>query len=249
MVSRSTIAATLVVVVLLSGCSGLIGGGTGSASSPDEFEYADGFSADGVSDGAAQSYRNAVSNTSSYSVDYEQHLTGNGSETTWDVQYRVDVENQEAIHGLAVPSEDYDAKTYYGSDGHVTREVSGDQEQIYTGEQGYEQGNLTAAEAIDPLLANTTVYETSVDERDGTQVVVYETSGTENAEAVFGLEESRVSSFSAEFAVDSDGLVHDASYDITYLDANDTEQTLTLSFEVTAVDETSVEQPDWASEA
>lgn len=249
MESRSTIAATLVVLVLLSGCSGLIGGGTGSAGSPDEFEYADGFSADGVSDGAVESYKDALANTSSYTIDYQQNLTGNGSETTWDVQYRVDVEDQEAMHGFAIPSQDYDAKTYYGSDGHVTREVSGDREQVYTGEQGFYQGNLTAAEAIEPLLGNTTVYETSVDEREGTPVVVYETSGTENAEAVFGLEASRVSSFSAEFAVDSDGLVHEASYDVTYLDSNENEQRLTLTFDLTAVDETTVEQPDWASEA
>lgn len=250
MVSRSTIAASLVVVVLLAGCSGLVGDdGTGSASSPDEFEYADGFSADGVSDGAADSYRNALSNASSYTVDYQQNLSGNGSEVSYDIHYRVDGDDERAVHRFASPSQDYEADTYYGSDGHVTRQVSGDQEQVTSGEEGFQQADLTAARAIDPLLANTTAYDTSVAERDGTEVVVYETSGAENAEAVFGVDQSNVSEFSAEFAVDADGVVHDATYDITYLDAEGNEQTLTLSFEVSAVGDTSVERPGWADEA
>lgn len=249
MVSRSTIAATLVVVVLLSGCSGLIGGGTGSASSPDEIDLADGFSADGVSDGAAESYRNALTNTSSYTIDYQQNLSGNGSEMAYDIEYRVDVDGEQAVHRFASPQQDYEAETYYGSDGHVSRQITGDQEQVTTGEEGYQQADLTAVRAIQPLLANTTAYETSVAERDGTQVVVYETSGAENAEAVFGVDQSNVSDFSAEFSVDSEGIVHDASYDITYLDAQGNEQTLTLAFEVTAVDETSVERPSWADDA
>lgn len=250
MVSRSTIAASLVVVVLLAGCSGLVGdGGTGSASSPDEFEYADGFSADGVSDGAVDSYRNALANTSSYTVDYQQNLSGNGSEMAYDIEYRVDGDGEEAVHRFASPSQNYEAETYYGSDGHVTRQVSGDQEEFTSGEESFQQADLTGARAVEPLLANTTAYDTSVAERDGTEVVVYETSGAENAEAVFGVDQSNVTDFSAEFSVDSAGVVHDASYDVTYLDPDGNEQTLTLSFEVTAVDDTSVDRPAWADEA
>ena len=250
MVSRSTIAATLVVVVLLAGCSGLVGdGGTGSASSPDEFEYADGFSADGVSDGAVDTYRNALANTSSYTVDYQQNLSGSDTEMAYDIEYRVDRDGEQAVHRFASPSQEYEAETYYASDGHVTRQVTGDQEQVSAGEESFQQADLTGARAIEPLLTNTTAYDTSVAERDGTEVVVYETSGAESAESVFGVDRSNVSDFSAEFSVDSDGVVHHASYDITYIDAEGNEQTLTMSFAVSAVDETSVERPAWADEA
>ena len=57
-----------------------------------------------------------------------------------------------------------------------------------------------------------------------------------------------VSAFSATFAVDSEGVIHSASYDITYTTKGE-EQTVTMEFELSDLGETSVERPDWADEA
>lgn len=250
MVSRSTIALSLVAVVLLTGCSGLIGdGGTAGPDSPDEFEYADGFAADGITDGenATESYRQALANVNSFTVDYQQNLSGGDSDVAYDVSYRVDVEGEQALHRVAVPSQDYEVESYYGTDQQVTREVSSGQEQVSAQDGSFNLENLNGVDAIAPLFSNTTDYETSVDERHGTSVVVYETSGAENAEAAFGVDAGNVSTFSAQFSVDSEGLVHHASYELTYTGSNGQEQTLTLTFEVVDVDGTSIERPEWVN--
>lgn len=249
MVSRSTVAVSLVIVVaLFAGCSGLVG--DGGADSPDEFDYADGFSADGVTDteAAANSYRQALANTSSYTIDYQQNISGPDSTLAYDVGYRVDVEGERAYHRVDVPAQNYEAEAYYGSDQVVTREVESGEETIRTQPGGFDLDNLTGGNAISPLLSNTTAYETSVEERGGTSVVVYEMSGTENAGEIFQIGEQNVTSFSASLAVDSDGLVRTANYDLTYVEGGE-EQTVTLTFELVDVDSTTVERPDWVDQA
>lgn len=251
MVNRSTVAVSLVVVALLAGCSGLIGGGAGGPDSPEEFEYADGFAADGITDGeaAARSYRHALTNESSFTVAYQQNVSGDGEDFAYDVVYSVDVENEEAYHSVDAPSEDYLREDYFGNDRHHTRLVRGGDEQTSSGNGTFTPEQLTGVEAVGRLLSNETDYETSVAERDGTPVVVYETGGAENAGEVFEIEPENVSSFGAEFAVDSEGVVRDASYELVYTGGDGTEQSVTLDFEVRDVDATSVERPEWADEA
>lgn len=252
MVNRSTVAVALVAVALLAGCSGLIGGGdAGGPESPEDFEYADGFSADGITDGeaAARSYRHALTNRSSFTVFYEQNISGDGEDFAYDVVYRVDVENGEAYHSVDAPSLEYRQEEYHGDDRKVVREVESGNEQVNVVDSEFAPGQLTGLEAVARLLSNGTDYETSVADRDGTSVVVYETDGADDAAAVFDVEPGNVSSFDAEFAVDAEGVVRDASYELVYAGGDGTEQTVTLEFEVRDVDGTTVERPEWADEA
>ncbi|QLD87909.1 hypothetical protein HWV07_02185 [Natronomonas salina] len=250
MVSRSTIAVALVVALtMLGGCSGILG--DGSASSPDEFDYADGYDADGITDGeqAAETYRQALSNKSSYTVNYQQNLSGADATGNYDVVYRVDVDDERAYQRVEMPDQDYEVESFQESGQRVVREASGGNEEIATEDTGFDLANLTGVGLFSQLLSADADYETSVAERDGTSVVVYETSGNESASTVLDLGDRTPMSFSASLAVDSEGIVRSASYDLTYLNANGQEQTITLNFEVTAVDDTSVERPDWAQDA
>lgn len=251
MVNRSTVALSLVVVVaLFAGCSGLIGEG-GGPSSPEEFEYADGYAADGVTSGdaAARSHRQALANKSSFTVDYWQNVTGNGTDLSYQVEYRVDVDGQQAYHSVEAPSEDYLREDYFTKDRHHRRLVQSGSEQTASGNSSFTPGQLTGVDAVAPLLSNGTDYETSVAERGGTSVVVYETSGAKNAAKSFNIDQGNVSSFSAELAVDSEGVVREGSYELVYVGANGTDQTVTLNFEVRDVGSTSVERPSWVNES
>lgn len=250
MVSRSTIAVALVVAVaMLGGCSGILG--DGSADSPDEFDYADGFDADGITDGeqAADTYRQALSNKSSYTVNYQQNLTGADATGKYDVVYRVDVDGERAYQRVEMPDQDYEVESFHESGQRVVRESNAGNGEIATEDAGFDLDNLTGAGLFSQLLSESADYETSVDERGGTSVVVYETSGNESASTILDLGERTPTSFSASLAVDSEGLVRSASYDLTYENANGQEQNITLAFELTDVDDTSVERPDWVEDA
>lgn len=241
----------LVVVALFAGCSAIVGDDASGPESPDEFEYADGYDADGVTDGdaAARSYRHALTNRSSYTVAYEQNVTGPDTDLSYDVVYRVDVEGEEAYHSVDAPSLEYDLEEYHGSDRKVVREVQSGEEQVNEVDGEFSADRLTGLSAVERLLSNETDYETSVAERDGTPVVVYETEGAANAATVFGVDEGNVTSFSASFAVDSDGIVRSVSYELETASQNGEDLTVTLEFEVRDLDETSIDRPAWADDA
>ena len=96
---------------------------------------------------------------------------------------------------------------------------------------------------------NVSAYETSTEQRDGTTVAVYEASGTEGVDSFYNIDESAdISAFSATFAVDSEGLVRSATYDITYTNEGE-QETVTMEFELRDLGETSVERPEWVDEA
>jgi len=243
---RSTIAVSLVVVVvLLGGCSGLIGDdGPGS---PEEFEYADGYDADGVTDAeaAAESHREGLDNRSSFTVEYGQQI----DDVQADVVYQVNVDEETAYNRVDVPSEDYGVESYYGDEQRVTRRFRPEESDPTSEEWNFSTADVNGGDVVAPLLSNATGYESSLEERNGTRVVVYETSGAENASEVFEIEAENVTSFSASLVVDDAGVVHEANYDLTYTDGEEEERTVTLSFQVTDIGETSVDRPDWAAEA
>lgn len=251
MANRSTIALSLVVVVLLAGCSGFLGGGTSAPDSPDEFEYADGYDADGITNDsdAISSYRNALTNRTSYTVAYEQNVTGPDTDLSYDVLYRVDVEGAEAYHSVDAPALEYRLEEYHGNDRKVIREVQSGEEQVNRVDSEFSTEQLTGISAVERLLSNDTDYETSVAERDGTSVVVYETEGPEDAATVFGVDAENVSSFSASFAVDSDGVIRTASYRLETVRDSGEDITVTLEFEVRDLDGTSIDRPEWADDA
>ena len=263
MVKRSTLAMSLVIVlVLLSGCSAVLDGGNGAGNgdatdapdSPEEFDYADGFGPDGVTDGqqAVETYQSAVKAQGSYTGTHSYDVRASDGNTSVDVENRVDFENQQGYQRVDVDSPAYSGwvESYYEDDMQYRRsEVGGEQSDVSVDEQNFTTAELTSTDPIRPLLSNVSSYEVSIEQRDGTTVAVYERSGTEGIDSFYDINESTdVSAFSATFAVDSEGVIHSASYDITYTTEGE-EQTVTMEFELSDLGETSVERPDWADEA
>lgn len=248
MVSRSTIAASLVVVALLAGCSGLVG--NGGPGSPEDVDLAAGFAADGIADGdrALDSYRTSLGETDSYTVTYQQNASAPRMNATYVGEYRVDVDGERAYHRSDVRDGQTVREDYFADGRHFTRLSRGDQTNSASQESEFVQRNLTGATVLEPLVKNEIDYETSLGERDGTTVVVYETSGAESAAAAFDVDAANVTAFTATFAVDADGVVRDASYDLTYVGSDGSEQRVTMSFEVHGLGDTDVERPDWATD-
>ncbi|PSQ44619.1 hypothetical protein BRD14_00805 [Halobacteriales archaeon SW_5_68_122] len=265
MAKRSTLAVSLVVVLfLLSGCSAVLDGGNGSGAGssdatdapdgPEGFEYANGFGPDGVTDGqqAVETHQSALKTRGSYMGTYSYDGRGSDGNTSVDVESRVDFESQQGYQRYDVDSPEYSGwgESYYEDDTQYRRsEINGERSGVSMEEQNFTTAELTSTNPIRALLLNVSAYETSVEQRDGTTVAVYEASGTEGVDSFYGVNESAdVSAFSATFAVDSEGLVRSATYEITYTDEGE-EQTVTMEFELTGLGETSVERPDWVDEA
>lgn len=256
MVSRSTIAVSFVVVlVLFSGCSALLGGGP---SDPSEFDYAAGFSADGISDGqqALDSYKQSLQEEGDYTGEYGYVIVTNDGETDVNVTYRVDFEAKRAIQRAVVeaPSANGTTESYYEADQLYQRSsFQGSQSGVSVRQQAFSNANLTAAEAIRPLLLNASEYSTSLEERDGETMVRYETDSIEGADDILGVKNViNVTSFQASFLVDSDGIVHEATYDLSYFvdtDSGPQERSVSMTFELSAIGETTVERPSWADDA
>ncbi|WP_336133333.1 DUF7537 family lipoprotein [Natronomonas amylolytica] len=260
MVSRATVTVLLAVFVLLSGCSGLVGGdGNGTPTEelpedPEAFDYAAGFGADGVTDGetALETYNDAVQTQGNYTGEYGYVVTTNDGETDVDVEYRVDFEAERADQQAVIESPDVNATvdTYYEGDTRYTRaEYEGEQGNVGVENESFPPEQLTASEAIAPLLLNATEYDATVERRGGEPVVVYETTDIGDAAGIVGVENpDSVSNFEATFVVDSEGLIHSATLQLDFVvDGN--ERSTTMEFELTDVGETTVERPGWADEA
>lgn len=250
MASRSTLVASLAVLVLLSGCSGFLGGQPGS---PQEVDLADGVTADGVADGeqALESHEEAVRNLDSYTAAYSYDISSGGNESVAEMEYRVNPDGERGYERFFAESDGSEGtQGYYYTANRTYYQTTVDGEVARSGvaNQSFPAGELTAAEAIQPLLTNATDYETSVGERHGTTVVVYETDDIGNATGLYDVgSPDDVHEFSAQFAVDADGVVHTAEYDISYT-ANGEERSLAMSFEVSDIGATSVDRPDWTAE-
>lgn len=254
MESRSTLAlAVVVVAVLLAGCSGLVGDGGGQPDDPEEFDYADGFSADGVTDGdrAVESHGQALQDRGNYTGEYEYDIISGGNETVVEVEYRVDFEAERGFQRFHAEGGGSTGtrELYYADDRRFQRTlVDGEQVQATTNDHSFPVDDLTAAEAIRPLLNNASDYETTVGERHGTAVVVYETNDIGEASDLYSVEDPEdVTDFRAQFAVDSTGLVHTAEYELTYV-ADGDEQTLSMTFDLSELGSTTVQRPAWTEE-
>ena len=125
MVKRSTLAVSLVVVlVLLSGCSTVLDGGNGAGTetpvSAEEFDYADGFGPNGITDGqqAVESYQSALKARGSYTGTYSYGVRASDGNSTLDVENRVDFESQQGYQRFDVDSPMYSGwiESYYEDD-------------------------------------------------------------------------------------------------------------------------------------
>lgn len=266
MVRRSSVAVSLVVVlVLLSGCSAVLDGGNGNGSGngngatdatptdPSAFEYADGYGESGVTDGEAalESHRSGVIDRGSYTGAYTYDIGDSDGTRHIVIDTRVDFQAEAGRQRADVdaPGATGSIDVYRNSETRYRKSVFNNQTSFSSTNQSFGPENLTATEPIRPLLLNLTEYEASVGERDGVAVVVYERNGTEGVDSFLNFGESAtVTSFAATFAVDADGVVRSAAYEITYTQ-NDTERSLDVEYTLSSFGETSVDRPNWVDDA
>jgi hypothetical protein len=262
---RSTVAVLLVIVVLLSGCSAFLGGngdgngaengGNGNgASDPSTFDYADGYGPDGVVDGeaAVRSHRSGVIERGSYTGAYTYTIDRTDGSVVTDVKHRVDFQTEEGFQRAEVDSPNVAGvvRVYRDSDTRYERQEINNQTSINSSELSFDARNLTATEPVRPLLENVSEYETSIEEREGETVVVYERTDADGIDSFLVVNETTdVDSFDATMTVDGDGVVRSASYEVVYTTDGGDQRTLTVEYELTAFGETSVDRPAWTDDA
>ena len=262
--TRSALAMSLLVVcVLLAGCSTLLDDGNGDGASvggtadstPDAstFDYADGFGPDGVVDGSAavESHRSGLIAAGSYATAFNYTLDTAGGTQVFDVEGQVDFDATRARQQVVFDQPDAESTVeIYRTDDTLYRRTETENDTSFQRrEQAFNAGNLTALDPVRPLLLNISDYEASVGERDGATVVVYEKDSSEGVDSFYGIDDSaNITSFSGRLAVDTDGVVRSASYQLGYV-VNGEERTLTVEYTVSAVGETSVSEPDWTDRA
>jgi len=264
MVRRSTVAVLLVILVLSSGCSAILGGngngnGAGNgdgngASDPSTFDYADGYGPDGVVDGeaAVESHQSGVIDRGSYTGSYTYTIERTDGSIVTEVKHRVDFQAEEGFQRAEFDSQNAAGvvKIYRDSDTRYERSDINNQTSVQSSESSFDARNLTATDPVRPLLENVSEYETSIDERGGETVVVYEKTDAEGIDSFLAVEDSAdVNAFNATMAVDGDGVVRSARYEIVYTNEDGDQQTLTVEYELTAFGETSVDRPAWTDDA
>ena len=262
--TRSALAVSvLLVCVLLAGCSALLGDGNGDGASvggtadptPDvsTFDYADGFGPEGVADGSAavESHRSGLIAAGSYTTTFSYTVdTAEGTRVD-DVEGRVDFDAMRARQRVVSDRPNFNGTVeIYRTDGTLYRRSETENDTSFQRrEQAFDAENLTALDPVRPLLSNISGYEASVGDRDGATIVVYEKDSSEGVDSFYGIRDSaNITSFSGRFAVDADGIVRSASYELGYI-VDGQERTLAVEYTVSAVGETSVSEPDWTDRA
>ena len=262
--TRSVLAVSvLLVCVLLAGCSALLDDGNGDGASvggtadptPDAstFDYADGFGPDGVVDGSAavESHQSGLIARGSYATAYNYTLDTAEGTTVLDVEGRVDFDDTRVGQQVVFDRPNANGTVeIYRTDDTLYRRVETENDTSFRRRgQAFNAENLTALDPIRPLLLNISGYEASVGDRDGATVVIYEKDSSEGVDSFYGVRDSaNITSFSGRFAVDADGVVRSASYELGYV-VDGEERTLTVEYTVSAIGETSVSEPDWTDRA
>jgi len=216
----------------------------------DEEDLPDGITKDGVEDpqAAADAHDASLSG-----VSYTLELRGetdveNGDSFTLDQTVRSDGEGTFLITAERTGPGAFTIDIWTnGSAGY--RKVGRGDDPIYEPtDPGAVADRATATATVRQLLGAGDFRPTDVRTEDGEQLVVLSAnSPTSDAAEALGVES--VSAFSGNVTVDADGQVHSIDVEFTATDARSGEFTQQLSGEVTDVGSTTVERPDWVSEA
>lgn len=216
----------------------------------DEEDLPDGVTKDGVQDPQAAA---AAHEASLSDVSYTLELRGetdveNGDSFTLDQTVRSDGQGTILISAERTGPGAFSIEIWTnGSAGY--RKIDRGDDPIYeTTDSGAVSDRAAATTTIQQLLDAGNFQPTDVRTEDGEQLVVLTTnSPADDAADALGVES--VSSFSGNVTVDSDGQVHSMDVEFTATDARSGQFTQRLSGEVTDVGSTTVERPEWVSEA
>lgn len=253
----------LVLMVAFAGCSGLNPVASQNPSfdgkqTEENVTYPDGFSQSGIDDPEKvnQNHNKALSEIESLTLNISFSGTYSGTEITGSVVSKADVENK---RGRLITQSEAMGQTithyeiYQNDEMKYRMDKSNGNEPTY--EAYEEQFNLieeNESTGINPWLGNASFGEAEEVKRDGETMLRYHSNSTSNADAFLFEDtqgETTADEFNATMIVDQNGIIHSFTYSMTYTTSEGTNETIQTTYQVNAIDSTSVEKPDWVEEA
>ena len=261
---RVVVTIAVVAVVLLAGCSMLLGG-DGATPAPsatpeatptdtptpvplEEREYPGGYGPDGVENAAtaAGTHLEAMTGYDSYRFRFDVRVSsGNGTEDAFVYLTSVDQEN-----GRALELRDDGEVTryqYYEDDRVYVRVVSGDEETYNATDQQFGRARLAGNQFLDPLLEYVEYGEAEPVSTDNGTVYRYTSERVTDPATILpsNTSEAEIESFEVELLVHEDGYIRGAKYVVVTEDGSGLEAVAVVD----SIDEETVTRPDWYDEA
>ncbi|PSQ44618.1 hypothetical protein BRD14_00800, partial [Halobacteriales archaeon SW_5_68_122] len=228
---RVVVTTAVAAVVLLAGCSMLLGGdGATPAPSPtpeatptdtptpvplEEREFPDGYGPDGVENAetAAGTHVETMTGYDSYRFRFDVRVSsGNGTDDAFVYLTSVDGEN-----GKALELRDDGEVTryqYYEDDRVYVRVVSGDEEAYNATDQQFGRARLAGNQFLDPLLEYVEYGEAEPVSTDNGTVYRYTSERVTEPGTILSadISEAEIRSFEVELLVHEDGYIRGAKY-------------------------------------
>lgn len=265
---RHVAALSLALLLVVSGCSGLLsgdgtpadgGGATPTATpapatpTPVPFTYPDGYSETGITDSqdAAGAHTDGALSHDSFTVSYRAAVQTPDRSVQVNFTQQVNTVERRAHLVSAVTGRTNIAQYYANDTVYVRSESPSTNQTSYTSrQQPLNLEQVTGTQFVAPAVANASYGEAAVVERDGETLVRYESQELTNATGLLGsgISTENVTSFSATLLVDEDGVVRRVEYRAT-VDRPGGERTLEVVVEVSELDSTTVQRPDWVDRA
>jgi len=265
---RVVVTTAVVAVVLLAGCSVLLGDdGATPAPSPtgtpapeatpteaptsvplEEREFPDGYGPDGVEDAAtaAGTHVETMTGYDSYRFRFDVGVSsGNGTDDAFVYLTSVDGEN-----GRALEIRDDGEVTryqYYEDDRVYVRVVSGDEETYNATDQQFGRARLAGNQFLDPLLEYVEYGEAEPVSTGNGTVYRYTSERITEPGTILStnISEAEIRSFEVELLVHEDGYIRGAKYVVVTEDGSGLEAVATVD----SIGEETVTRPDWYDEA
>ena len=261
---RVVVTTAVAAVVLLAGCSMLLGGdGATPAPSPtpeatptdtptpvplEEREFPDGYGPDGVENAetAAGTHVETMTGYDSYRFRFDVRVSsGNGTDDAFVYLTSVDREN-----GRALEIRDDGEVTryqYYEDDRVYVRVVSGDGETYNATDQQFGRARLAGNQFLDPLLEYVEYGEAEPVSTDNGTVYRYTSERVTEPGTILSadISEAEIRSFEVELLVHEDGYIRGAKYVVVTKDGSGLEAVATVD----SIGVETVTRPDWYDEA
>jgi hypothetical protein len=236
------LAAAVVGLVLLAGCSGITGS---SGNGGGDYPAASGIGADQI-----DVHASALANTS-FTATVQTNVSGSQASFNSTTTAKIDPADDQY---LQASHSGFGDQTRY-TDGDTTYERSefGNETQVSRSDRPV---NVTSVRRGGQILSlfvseNVTYSEAGTETFDGDEVMAYEAEGVDalSDELLDSTSENAsITDFSATVLVDGDGVIR--SYQLEYVVEQDGEtQELSYVAEITDVGSTDVEEPAWVSQA
>lgn len=249
--SNRVAALAVVALVLLAGCNGGLPGGSADEESTDLPPVAEQSWTDENEsvdyERLQRSHANAITNASSF--EYTQNSsTASGREETTRVL--VDRDAETALFEAITSQDDSErVQNTYVADGTAYSRSGTDSEYQYTSQNVTSEEFEQFVDQQSQLRTTGGVFDALEFEYVGAEDGAYrfEADSIASSDAT-SFDADNVTESSSTLVVDGDGYVRTLSLTLT-IDQGDGEQTASLSFSTTGVNETSVEEPSWTDEA